>query len=180
MCLLLHDRFDLNMPNENNKSFFQEILLHDKRTSIFQKKSKYLLIFFDQFWDQPAAGTQQQSVTFEDQQFQTSNPNNPFYQAMEEQNQQQQVQPQPSIDQSDPALPGTNAAAPATRGRLLGKKRVRVRDSYVGIAKDCLGPTWGKRMVHCAQLIELLMTCILYVVVCGDLLVKIKKKQNSY
>lgn len=175
MCL--HDRFALNLPYENNKSFFQEIFLHDKKLQLFKRKSKNiflyltLFIFVDQFWDQPAAGTQQQSVTFEDQQFQTSNPNNPFYQAIEEQNQQKQVQPQPSIDQSDPALPGTNAAVPANRGRLLGKKRVRVRDSYVGIAKDCLGPTWGKRMVHCAQLIELLMTCILYVVVCGDLLV---------
>jgi Transmembrane amino acid transporter protein len=88
---------------------------------------------------------------------------------MEEQNQQQQP---PAAAQLEPAQPGADpAAAPPPRGRLLGKRRVRVRDSYVGIARDCLGPTWGKRMVHCAQLIELLMTCILYVVVCGDLLV---------
>ncbi|KAF4518806.1 hypothetical protein B566_EDAN008134 [Ephemera danica] len=60
---------------------------------------------------------------------------------------------------------------PAPRGRFLGKRRVRVRDSYVAIARDCLGRTWGRRAVHCAQLIELLMTCILYVVVCGDLMV---------
>jgi Transmembrane amino acid transporter protein len=112
-------------------------------------------------------------VTFEDQQFETSNPNNPFYQAMAEQNQQQQVQPQPTAAQLDLAQPSADPAVAVPRGRLLGKRRVRVRDSYVGIARDCLGPTWGKRMVHCAQLIELLMTCILYVVVCGDLLVNI-------
>lgn len=47
---------------------------------------------------------------------------------------------------------------------------VRVRDSYVAIAKVCLGPKTGARLVNVAQMIELLMTCILYVVVCGDLL----------
>jgi len=47
---------------------------------------------------------------------------------------------------------------------------VRVRDSYVAIAKVCFGPKLGARAVSIAQLIELLMTCILYVVVCGDLL----------
>ncbi|XP_005183320.1 vesicular inhibitory amino acid transporter-like isoform X1 [Musca domestica] len=47
---------------------------------------------------------------------------------------------------------------------------VRVRDSYVSIAKVCFGPQLGARAVSIAQLIELLMTCILYVVVCGDLL----------
>lgn len=46
----------------------------------------------------------------------------------------------------------------------------RVRDSYVGIAKVCFGPKTGARMVNMAQIIELLMTCILYVVVCGDLM----------
>lgn len=50
-------------------------------------------------------------------------------------------------------------------------ERVRVRDSYVAIARECFGPTWGGRAVSCAQMIELLMTCILYVVVCGDLMV---------
>jgi len=100
-------------------------------------------------------------VSFEEKPFETSNPNNPFYQAMEEQQQQQQVEGQP------PPAPSNGAP----RGRLIGKRKVRVRDSYVAIARDCLGPTWGKRMVHCAQLIELLMTCILYVVVCGDLMV---------
>ncbi|KAK7867045.1 hypothetical protein R5R35_005685 [Gryllus longicercus] len=49
-------------------------------------------------------------------------------------------------------------------------RRVRVRDSYVGIARECFGPRWGARAVNVAQLIELLMTCILYVVVCGDLM----------
>lgn len=48
---------------------------------------------------------------------------------------------------------------------------VRVRDSYVAIAKVCFGPKLGARAVSVAQLIELLMTCILYVVVCGDLMV---------
>ncbi|XP_076645018.1 vesicular GABA transporter [Halictus rubicundus] len=50
-------------------------------------------------------------------------------------------------------------------------QRVRVRDSYVAIAKECFGPTWGARVVNIAQIIELLMTCILYVVVCGDLMI---------
>lgn len=48
---------------------------------------------------------------------------------------------------------------------------VRVRDSYVKIAEDCLGPQFGGMMVNIAQIIELLMTCILYVVLCGDLLI---------
>lgn len=47
---------------------------------------------------------------------------------------------------------------------------VRVRDSYVAIAKECFGKKIGARVVSCAQIIELLMTCILYVVVCGDLM----------
>ncbi|KAK0088666.1 hypothetical protein PV325_011085 [Microctonus aethiopoides] len=50
-------------------------------------------------------------------------------------------------------------------------QRVRVRDSYVAIAKECFGPRWGARAVNVAQIIELLMTCILYVVVCGDLMI---------
>ncbi|CAH1965935.1 unnamed protein product [Acanthoscelides obtectus] len=49
-------------------------------------------------------------------------------------------------------------------------KQVRVRDSYVGIAKECFGKKYGGRVVNVAQIIELLMTCILYVVVCGDLM----------
>lgn len=47
----------------------------------------------------------------------------------------------------------------------------RVRDSYVAIAKECFGKRIGARIVSVAQIIELLMTCILYVVVCGDLMV---------
>ncbi|CAG5130425.1 unnamed protein product [Candidula unifasciata] len=47
--------------------------------------------------------------------------------------------------------------------------KVRVRSSYVEIAAAVWGPRYGARIVHCAQLIELLMTCILYVLLCGDL-----------
>lgn len=47
---------------------------------------------------------------------------------------------------------------------------VRVRESYVSIAKVCFGAKYGARAVNIAQIIELLMTCILYVVVCGDLM----------
>ncbi|XP_013145549.1 PREDICTED: vesicular inhibitory amino acid transporter [Papilio polytes] len=50
-------------------------------------------------------------------------------------------------------------------------QRVRVRDSYVSIAKECFGRKYGARVVNIAQIIELLMTCILYVVVCGDLMI---------
>ncbi|KAG5673493.1 hypothetical protein PVAND_003537 [Polypedilum vanderplanki] len=46
----------------------------------------------------------------------------------------------------------------------------RVRDSYVAIAKVCFGKKIGARIVSIAQIIELVMTCILYVVVCGDLM----------
>lgn len=48
---------------------------------------------------------------------------------------------------------------------------VRVRDSYVGVADAVLGEKYGGKMVNVAQIIELLMTCILYVVLCGDLLI---------
>lgn len=47
---------------------------------------------------------------------------------------------------------------------------VRVRGSYKDIAKVCFGETFGGWIIFTAQLIELLMTCILYVVLCGDLL----------
>ncbi|EFA06315.1 vesicular inhibitory amino acid transporter [Tribolium castaneum] len=50
-------------------------------------------------------------------------------------------------------------------------RQVRVRDSYVSIAKACFGKKYGARIVNIAQIIELLMTCILYVVVCGDLMI---------
>lgn len=47
---------------------------------------------------------------------------------------------------------------------------VRVRGSYMDIASAVWGPRWGGSIVTAAQLIELLMTCILYVVLCGDLM----------
>ena len=47
---------------------------------------------------------------------------------------------------------------------------VRVRKSYVEIADHVFGRRLGGKIVNCAQLIELLMTCILYVLLCGDLL----------
>ncbi|GAB6027848.1 hypothetical protein CHUAL_002071 [Chamberlinius hualienensis] len=50
-------------------------------------------------------------------------------------------------------------------------EKVRVRDSYVAIAEVCFGAKYGGKMVNCAQMIELLMTCILYVVLCGDLMI---------
>ncbi|KAH1015412.1 vesicular inhibitory amino acid transporter-like [Dendroctonus ponderosae] len=50
-------------------------------------------------------------------------------------------------------------------------RRIRVRDSYVAIAKECFGKNYGAKIVSIAQIIELLMTCILYVVVCGDLMI---------
>lgn len=48
---------------------------------------------------------------------------------------------------------------------------IRVRDSYVDVAKECLGERYGGKLVNAAQIVELLMTCILYVVLCGDLLI---------
>ncbi|KAM9483217.1 vesicular inhibitory amino acid transporter [Clarias gariepinus] len=50
---------------------------------------------------------------------------------------------------------------------------VRVRDSYVDIANACCAPRFpalGGHIVNVAQIIELVMTCILYVVVSGNLL----------
>jgi vesicular inhibitory amino acid transporter len=47
----------------------------------------------------------------------------------------------------------------------------RVRDSYMAIAKVGFGERLGPPIVNTAQLIELLMTCILYIVLCGDLMV---------
>ncbi|KAH3696756.1 vesicular inhibitory amino acid transporter-like [Dreissena polymorpha] len=49
-------------------------------------------------------------------------------------------------------------------------RRQRVRSSYVEVAEEVMGKTLGGRVVNCAQIIELLMTCILYVLLCGDLL----------
>lgn len=51
------------------------------------------------------------------------------------------------------------------------RRRLRIRTSYVDIAKDVWGSTLGARLVNIAQNIELLMTCILYLVLCGDLFV---------
>lgn len=50
-------------------------------------------------------------------------------------------------------------------------KITRVRDSYVEVAQVCFGPKYGGKIINTAQVIELLMTCILYVVLCGDLMI---------
>ncbi|XP_040569205.1 vesicular inhibitory amino acid transporter [Lepeophtheirus salmonis] len=55
---------------------------------------------------------------------------------------------------------------PDERGEL-----VKVRFSYNEIAQECFGKKYGGKIINAAQLIELLMTCILYVVLCGDLLI---------
>ncbi|KAG5838982.1 hypothetical protein ANANG_G00229520 [Anguilla anguilla] len=50
---------------------------------------------------------------------------------------------------------------------------VRVRDTYVDIANACCAPRFpalGGHVVNVAQIIELVMTCILYVVVSGNLM----------
>ncbi|XP_046896186.1 vesicular inhibitory amino acid transporter-like [Hypomesus transpacificus] len=50
---------------------------------------------------------------------------------------------------------------------------VRVRDTYVDIANACCAPRFpslGGHIVNVAQIIELVMTCILYVVVSGNLM----------
>lgn len=39
------------------------------------------------------------------------------------------------------------------------------------IAKVGFGERFGPMIVNTAQLIELLMTCILYIVLCGDLMI---------
>ena len=39
------------------------------------------------------------------------------------------------------------------------------------VAMECFGRKFGGKIVNAAQLIELLMTCILYVVLCGDLFI---------
>ncbi|XP_055342176.1 vesicular inhibitory amino acid transporter-like [Paramacrobiotus metropolitanus] len=46
----------------------------------------------------------------------------------------------------------------------------RIRGSYMDIAAAVWGAKWGRPVVTAAQLIELLMTCILYIVLCGDLM----------
>ncbi len=47
----------------------------------------------------------------------------------------------------------------------------KVRFSYNEVAQECFGKRYGGKIINAAQLIELLMTCILYVVLCGDLLI---------
>lgn len=47
---------------------------------------------------------------------------------------------------------------------------VRVRSSYGDIAERVFGKRFGRPIINIAQVIELLMTCILYVLLCGDLL----------
>ncbi len=56
--------------------------------------------------------------------------------------------------------------------------RTRVRDSYMAIAKVGFGEKYGPGIVSGAQLIELLMTCILYIVLCGDLMVGKRNTKN--
>ncbi len=51
------------------------------------------------------------------------------------------------------------------------KRRNRIYNSYVDIAEEVLGSRIGGNIVNIAQNIELLMTCILYLVLCGDLFV---------
>ena len=48
---------------------------------------------------------------------------------------------------------------------------VKVRFTYNDVADEVFGKAIGGRIVNAAQLIELAMTCILYVVLCGDLLI---------
>ncbi|XP_046386401.1 vesicular inhibitory amino acid transporter [Ischnura elegans] len=87
--------------------------------------------------------------------------------------------PPPSVplaqqqDQQDQQQPGIAAGGGVVRRTCQEKRmvKVRVRDSYVGIAREVFGPLWGVRFVNAAQIIELLMTCILYVVVVGDLMI---------
>ncbi|CAF5036961.1 unnamed protein product, partial [Rotaria sp. Silwood1] len=47
---------------------------------------------------------------------------------------------------------------------------MKVRCSYVDIAESVWGKRFGGRILFVAQNIELLMTCILYLVLCGELL----------
>lgn len=51
-----------------------------------------------------------------------------------------------------------------------GGQRIRVRSSYVDIAKRVWGPKLGLVLLSAAQIIELSMTCILYILVSGQLL----------
>lgn len=53
---------------------------------------------------------------------------------------------------------------------LYDEQGNRILKSYKAVAEQCWGKPWGGRLVLSAQMIELLMTCILYIVLCGDLL----------
>jgi vesicular inhibitory amino acid transporter len=52
-----------------------------------------------------------------------------------------------------------------------GEEPAKIRHSYKEVAQACFGQNFGGYIVLGAQLIELLMTCILYVVLCGDLFI---------
>ncbi len=47
----------------------------------------------------------------------------------------------------------------------------KVRYSYNEVAQEVFGKRFGGKIINAAQLIELLMTCILYIVLCGDLFI---------
>ncbi|XP_033112430.1 vesicular inhibitory amino acid transporter-like [Anneissia japonica] len=49
-------------------------------------------------------------------------------------------------------------------------EKIRVRETYVEIAQEVWGARFAARIVYTAQFIELIMTCILYLVLCGDLM----------
>ena len=57
---------------------------------------------------------------------------------------------------------------PEEPGQVCEPKKIRF--SYKEIAQAVFGGTVGGYLVLTAQMIELLMTCILYVVLCGDLM----------
>jgi len=52
-----------------------------------------------------------------------------------------------------------------------GERMEKVRYTYNDVAQEVFGKKFGGKIINAAQLIELLMTCILYVVLCGDLLI---------
>ncbi|XP_071173541.1 vesicular inhibitory amino acid transporter-like [Mytilus edulis] len=58
-------------------------------------------------------------------------------------------------------------------------QKIRVHCSYVDIANSVFGPRFGGRIVNVAQMIELLMTCILYILLCGDLILGCFRETGS-
>ncbi|XP_052090311.1 vesicular inhibitory amino acid transporter-like [Mytilus californianus] len=58
-------------------------------------------------------------------------------------------------------------------------QKIRVHCSYVDIANLVFGPRFGGRIVNVAQMIELLMTCILYILLCGDLIIGCFRESES-